>query len=986
MKIQARLMLVIIPVLFVVIGGAVSITTSLISTTTVEGRAKENVNLLSVSYSSQLNSTIMRYLDICQDLGSAAITAIHIETSLHAFRNRYPQFSNIFYTPISGQVLDMAPYIQQFRDFDFSEYDAWQTAFETMAPTISKPDEYFGQKSILFFAPALFSYVSNQEPTVEGIVVLVLPLESLFEEFRKISITDTGSIFIVDESGIFLHHKKEEYILTENLNVLSETQSLNNISKAMTEQKTGFATYTDDDERKFISFSPIPIAQWSLGVNAAYNQISSEIRGVIYTNLLAILFGIILGSVVLYFVVHSVVSPIEKLTKMVQLVQKGDTTITSGINANSEIGILSSAIDSMVLELRENQDNLEVLIQQKTEELRQSLRQVESMLTNLPVIFWVVDIKGIFLLSRGQGLKALGLKQDQVIGMSVFEMYKDNPEVSENIKKALNGEDVRYTSKIGELQFETLLMTDKDENGVVNKVNALSIDVSEQIKSEKELKKARDIAESANRAKSEFLSNMSHEIRTPLNAVIGFSELLSSMVNNDKERSYLSAINTAGNSLLLLINDILDLSKVEAGKIELQFSPTSIRKIIEDIKGMFSISLNKKNLQFLLNIQNDFPTTIIIDESRLRQIMLNLIGNATKFTERGHIKVSVNAIRNDVKKESIDMEIHIEDTGIGIDEKNLESIFESFNQQKGQSQKQFGGTGLGLTICKKLVELMNGHISAKSTKGEGSTFSIVLKDIEVSTLDSGSFELKAQINQYRFQKGNILVVDDIESNRLLLSELLPKMNLNVITKNNGREALDSIRDSNPDVVLMDIKMPVMDGFEAIKILKGNENTIQIPTIAISASSYTMAKEQIINKGFDGFLSKPVKIEKLYKELARFLPVETIAEGNHHIVPEDQLETLPEKVKASLPAVLKILNSEYSIRWEEFHEKQPIQDVKQFGTDLYNLGENYELNFITQYAKKITDSLDHFDIRKLKDTLLKFPDMIERLESLLKRGM
>ena len=234
-------------------------------------------------------------------------------------------------------------------------------------------------------------------------------------------------------------------------------------------------------------------------------------------------------------------------------------------------------------------------------------------------------------------------------------------------------------------------------------------------------------ADKANEAKSEFLANMSHEIRTPLNAVIGISELLSNTIKDKKQQNYMNTINNAGNSLLLIINDILDLSKIESGKMELNFKPIKLHAIFKEIETIFMQEVHNKEIEFFVEIPNDIPELILFDEVRIRQILLNLIGNAVKFTEKGYVKLSIETVPSNKRDmRQVDLRLSIEDTGIGIPKSEKERIFQAFTQISGQSIKKYGGTGLGLSITKKLVEMMNGKISLESEVGKGSCFRVWL--------------------------------------------------------------------------------------------------------------------------------------------------------------------------------------------------------------------------------------------------------------------
>ena len=512
-------------------------------------------------------------------------------------------------------------------------------------------------------------------------------------------------------------------------------------------------------------------------------------------------------------------------------------------------------------------------------------------------------------------------------------------------------------------------------------------DVTEQKHFQEALKQAKEAAETANRAKSEFLANMSHEIRTPLNAVIGFSDLLSSIVNDPKHKNYIEAIQTAGESLLRLINDILDLSKIEASKLELHYSPANLRTIINEVEQIFSQQIFKKNIQFLTEVDPELPIALFLDEIRLRQVLINLVGNAVKFTQKGHIKLTVSIADKKEMGNRLDIDIFVEDTGIGISKHDIVHIFEAFRQQTGQSSSKFGGTGLGLTICKRLVEMMDGTISVKSVSGKGSVFMISIRNVKISHETLPDVEEKSSYETIKFEKATVLVVDDVQSNRELLSEVLSKAHLDVLTAVNGMEALTAAAAHQPDIILMDLWMPVMDGIEATGQLNTHSRTKTIPVIAVSAFPTPDQGALVLEKGFNGFLSKPFKINRLFAELSKYLQV--AKEPGPHSGNEGRRGDADSPVVSDvsspqsalhLSRVIDIIDSDLMARWKQFQKRMPMKIVRQFGKDLEALGEKYTIALLSNYSRDLLLYANNFDVEKMKIMIERFPETVNELRA------
>ena len=402
---------------------------------------------------------------------------------------------------------------------------------------------------------------------------------------------------------------------------------------------------------------------------------------------------------------------------------------------------------------------------------------------------------------------------------------------------------------------------------IKGKWNAIGIvkDITERKNYEQSLKKAKQAADTANRLKSEFLANMSHEIRTPMTAILGFSDILKGRLKDEKQIKFANIIHKSGNNLLELINDILDLSKIEAGQIKIQKESANIRVIFKDINLTFAEIVERKNIKFNLEISENIPARAIVDRFRIRQVLLNLVSNAVKFTEDGSVTVFVETLSGQKKdaERFVKLIIKVIDTGIGIPEKDIGIIFDSFRQVDGQETRKYGGTGLGLAITKKLVELLDGTISVKSKVGEGTTFTVEINNIEIDEKDIKEID-KQEFSEIKINNANILHVEDNKDIRDMVELIFENDKINIEQVETGKQALEVLKKYTPDIILMDIQLPEVSGVEITKNIRKNDKLRNVPIIALTAHATTEEIDKF-SPFFDDYITKPIN-KNLLKEI------------------------------------------------------------------------------------------------------------------------
>ncbi len=508
-----------------------------------------------------------------------------------------------------------------------------------------------------------------------------------------------------------------------------------------------------------------------------------------------------------------------------------------------------------------------------------------GLLESAPDAIVIADSFGKIQLVNSQTEKLFGYRRSEIIGKEVEMLIPARfKNVHQDHRKGFTGEskarmmetgaDLFGTHKNGkEFPVEISLSQLKTESGFL--VSAAIRDVSHQKRISKELSEAKSLAERATvkaesatrtaedamNAKQQFLSTMSHEIRTPMNAIIGFTKVVLKTELTAKQKEYLSAIKTSGDALIVLINDILDLAKVDSGKMTFEQTPFKMSASISAMLHLFETKIQEKNLQLVKKYDPKIPEVLIGDPVRLHQIILNLVSNAVKFTAAGKITATVRLLSED--EEKVNIEFAISDTGIGIGEDKMSSIFENFQQASSSTSRLYGGTGLGLAIVKQLVERQNGSIHVKSTINEGSTFSFTLsfqKTKAETEVTAEIIELDTEIKNIK-----VLVVEDIALNQLLMKTLLDDFGFERDFANNGKIAIEQLQTKSYDIILMDLQMPEMNGFEATEYIRNTMNS-KIPIVALTADVTTVDLAKCKAVGMNDYIAKPIDEKLLYNKI------------------------------------------------------------------------------------------------------------------------
>ena len=567
--------------------------------------------------------------------------------------------------------------------------------------------------------------------------------------------------------------------------------------------------------------------------------------------------------------------------------------------ANEEITAMNEEIRAMNEDLLVMNEKLEIRVEERTsdlfalyQELKATEEEIRAQFENLqetqealyleksltdalfdsvPGMLYLYNDQGKLVRWNKRHEEMTGYSPDELLGMGLLDWYKEDEETCQHITNA-----VQRAFREGFADIEANLQK-KDGTRIIAYLTAvplkidgkmhfagIGIDIAERKKAQEEIILALDKAENANRAKSQFLANMSHEIRTPMNGIIGMTDLTLMTDLKEQQRDYLQIVKSSTISLLRVLNDILDYSKIEAGKIELEKGPFDLQKTMGEVIDLFDIGAKQKGLNLTLTIGPRVPSHIIGDSVRLRQVLSNLVGNGIKFTYQGEVLINVDIVEQ--YDRHVKLKFIVKDTGIGISENKLDKLFKRFSQVHDSNTRQFGGTGLGLAISKKLIEIMDGEIGVESTENIGSSFfftalfGLLEEDLKSIKKESTCHEL-ASCNKVNIKK--VLLAEDDTVSRNMVTIMLKQRGFEVTGVENGMEAVSAFEKNKFDVILMDVNMPYMDGYSATVTIRSKEKDMDYRTPIIAMTAYALKgdREKCLEVGMDDYISKPISLHQ-----------------------------------------------------------------------------------------------------------------------------
>jgi PAS domain S-box-containing protein len=622
-----------------------------------------------------------------------------------------------------------------------------------------------------------------------------------------------------------------------------------------------------------------------------------------------------------------------------------------------------------------------VVSRRHLEETEQFFQQVVN---NVSDIIYRIDLSGVFTYLNPSAIKSTGYSKEylyntkytgiirydfrrkaitffqRMIKKEVTDGYMEVPIVLKNGSEMWLGQNIHLLQR----------------NGKVMGLQVVARDITKEIQYKEELIKARNIAENTAELKSQFLANMSHEIRTPLNGIVGIIKLLEKTPLNEKQHTYLRAVSASSDQLMGIINDVLDLSKIESGKLELNKVEFNFNELIRSLIDVMEIKASMKGLKLSYKIDSELPEILVGDPVSLNQILYNLIGNSLKFTLEGEISLTVNLRKDCDNNHCIHVEIIVSDTGVGMKREVQDKIFEAFMQAESSTTRQFGGTGLGLTIVKKLVDLQNGAICVESEEGKGTKFYVHLCFNKCNSNTSENL-LHISADHSILRDKQILVVEDNFVNQLVTKDLLEDLGSLVTIAENGLVALEKLKSSSFDIILMDMQMPIMDGFEAMRRIRSTEGISDIPILALSANVVKSEIEKCMSNGASDYMSKPFMPEDLIDKMVSLLlknpPLHSDGKINMEL-----LATYTNGKEILMLSTLREFKKELDAEIIAIGQLLGLQDYRGIRSKMHKLKPNFKMIGLMDLHDLVRDAEKNDDQELLRQQIIQLVDSMPKL--------
>ncbi|WP_440115774.1 PAS domain S-box protein [Paenibacillus sp. QZ-Y1] len=733
---------------------------------------------------------------------------------------------------------------------------------------------------LLYVSPSVYPLLGYRPEEVTGKFLKDYCYPGDYPELLELSTNGNGCKMRV-------RHKEGHYIWVETLakpvaGEQDESTQIVSISRDITQQKNTERRLRESRQRYKSLFEHNPAAVYSLDLEGKYSAVNRNL-----VKMLDVPRGQLIGQ---SFLSHLDPCEVQSGKAYFELVKQGkpqqyETRIVNSGGRKVDVSILNVPIlvdqelvgvYGIVSDITERKDYME--------RIQELSKQHALILNSVTEGIYGLDADGITMFINPAAASMFGYEAEEFVNKSSHPIIHHSRADGSHLPKddcpihmtVMDGqcrtvkEDVFWrkdgTSFLVEYQVTPIIDEGQIRGAVI---------VFNDVTGDREIVRAKETAELAAQAKSEFLSMVSHEIRTPMNGIVGMTELLISTDLSEEQREYAEIIRESGDALLNILNDILDFSKLESGKMAIAYEPFSLREMLEQVAELFSPGAEKKQLKIRYRLNPDIPQFMVGDAMRIRQILVNLVSNALKFTDQGSIDVSVDIIHGNRPELSM-LDFAVKDTGIGIPEDKLDQLFQSFSQLHPVINRKYGGTGLGLVISKRLVEIMGGSIGVESEDGEGSTFRFAIPSTSV---DAAAEQSARQFKDDRTRQGDkvarrILVAEDHPVNRKILTEYLEKLGYQADVCSNGVEAIEAISQNAYDIVLMDLQMPVMDGLKATDLVHRLIPQERIPAIiAVTGNAKREDKEACLEIGMRDFISKPVMLSELKRVLQQWGPTD-----------------------------------------------------------------------------------------------------------------